>query len=97
MVTANRDPPSRVVDAIGARPNGGQPSRAWDNAAGRLDQHQTAFGLTKGLGPTKGRKLPIGFLFSRSLVEGDQRGIEHAITRERQQARQIEGPALRIR
>lgn len=92
-----RDPPSRVVDTIGARPKGGQPSRAWDNAAGRLDQHQTAFGLTKGLGPTKGRKLPMGFLFSRALAVGDQRSIEQATTRERQQARQIEGPALRIR
>ncbi len=92
-----RDPPGRVVDTLGTRPKGGQPSRAWDNAAGRLDQHQAAFGLTKGLGPTKGRKLPMGFLFSRALAEGDQRNIEQAITRERQQARQIEGPALRIR
>lgn len=92
-----RDPPSRIVDTLGPRPNGGQPSRAWDNAAGRIDQHQAAFGLTKGLGPTKGRKLPRGFLFSRALAAGDQRSIEQAITRERQQARQIEGPALRIR
>ena len=92
-----RDPPSRIVDTIGPRPNGGQPSRAWDSAAGRIDQHQTAFGLTEGLGPTKGRKLPTGFLFSRALAAGDQRNIEQVITRERQQARRIEGPALRIR
>ncbi len=92
-----RDPPDRVIDTLGVRPKGGQPSRAWDNAAGRLDQHQTAFDLTKGLGPTKGRKLPMGFLFSRALAAGDQRNIEQAISRERQQARQIEGPALRIR
>ena len=92
-----RDPPSRIVDTIGQRPSGGQASRAWDNAVGRLDQHQTAFGLTKGLGPTKGRKLPMGFLFSRALAHRDHRSIEQAITRERQQARQVEGPALRIR
>ena len=70
---------------------------AWDDAAGRIDQHQTAFGLTKGLGPTKGRKLPTGFLFSQALAHRDQRSIEQAITRELQQARRIEGPALRIR
>ena len=87
----------KAVDTLGVRPKGGQPSRAWDNAAGRLDQHQTAFDLTKELGPTKGRKLPMGFFFSRALAAGDQRNIEQAINRERQQARQIEGPALRIR
>ncbi len=92
-----RDPPGRIVDTIGPRPNGGQPSRAWDNAAGRLDQHQTAFGLTNGLGPVRGRKLPTGFLFSRALAHRDQRSIEQAITREQQQARRIEAPALRIR
>lgn len=92
-----RVPPGRIVDTIGPRPNGGQPSRSWDSAAGRIDQHQTAFGLTKGLGPTKGRKLPMGFQFSRALAASDQHSIEQAITRERQQARQIEGPALRIR
>ena len=91
------NPPGRITNALGTRPPGGEPSRAWDRAAGRLDQHQTAFGLTKGLGPVKGRKLPTGFLFSRALAHRDQRGIEQAITRERQQARRIEGPALRIR
>ena len=91
-----RNPPDRITDTLGTRPPGGEPSRAWDRAAGRLDQHQTAFGLTEGIGPAEGRKLPIGFTFSRELTLRDQRGLEQAITHQRQQALQREGPALRI-
>ena len=91
-----RDAPARITNTLGARPAGGEQSRAWDVAAGQLDQHQTAFGLTKGLGPTKGVKLPLGFLHSRSLADGEKRTFEQAIVRDRQRTLQCEGPVLRI-
>jgi len=91
-----RDPPARITDSLGIRPPGGESSRAWDDATGRIDQHQTAYDITEGLGPKKCRKLPNGFLFSRALADGDRRNFDQAITRQRQRAHEIEGPALRI-
>ena len=91
-----RDPPSRITDTLGTRPPGGDPSRAWDRAAGRLDQHQTAYGLTDGLGPAKGMKLRSGFTFSRALTRQDQRSLEEALMHQRQQVPEREVPALGI-
>lgn len=43
---AIRNVPSRqLTRVLGERPTGGEPSRAWGVAAGRLDQHQAAFGI----------------------------------------------------
>ena len=91
-----REQPERVTESLGRRPSGGEPARSWDIAAGQLDQHQTAFGLERGLGPARGARLPLGFLHSRGLVEDANRGFEQAIGQQRQIAREIEGPALGI-
>ena len=91
-----RDPPERITNTLGARPAGGEPSRAWDVAAGQLDQHQTAFGIAKGLGPTRGIKPLIGFLHSRSIAKAAECNFEQAVTLERRRSLEREGPALRI-
>ncbi len=92
----HRDTPDRITSTLGARPAGGEPSRTWDAAAGQLDQHQTAYGLTNGLGPTQGPKLPIGFLHSRSITKAVERNFEQAIALQRRQSLERESPVMRI-
>ncbi len=91
-----REPPGRVIDALGRRPHEAKPGRTWDIAAGQLDQHQTAYGLSRGLGSTKGPKLPLGFLFSRGITQDAARAVDQAVTNERQLTQGIEGPSLGI-
>jgi hypothetical protein len=91
-----RQPPGRIIDTLGRRPHEAKPGRSWDIAAGQLDQHQTAYGLSRGLGSTKGPKLPLGFLFSRGLAQEAARGVEQAVNKERQLTQGIEGPSLGI-
>jgi conjugative relaxase-like TrwC/TraI family protein len=91
-----RDPPERITSTLGARPAGGEPARTWDAAAGQLDRHQTAYGLTNGLGPSRGPKLPIGFLHSRSITKSAERNFEQAISLQRRQSLEREGPVMRI-
>ena len=64
-----RQPPGRIIDTLGRRPHEAKPGRSWDIAAGQLDQHQTAFGFSRGLGSTDSPKLPLGFLFSRGIAQ----------------------------
>ena len=91
-----RQPSERIIDTLGRRPHEAKPGRTWDIAAGQLDQHQTAYGLSRGLGSTKGPKLPLGFLFSRGITQEAARGIEQAISKERRLTQGIEGPSLGI-
>ncbi len=87
-----RDAPERVVDVLGERPPGGEPSRAWDRAAGQLDQHQAAFGVDDG---SAGRS--DGFAHSFDRVTSMGRELERTVTQERQQAnRGMERPSLGI-
>ena len=46
-----REQPEAIVAVLGHRPNHGHDARSWDNAAGRLAQHQAAFNTHDGLGP----------------------------------------------
>ncbi len=39
-----------VFDRVGARPDDPSAARLWDEAAGRLPQHQAAWGLTDAMG-----------------------------------------------
>ena len=48
---ARLEQPDAVTNTLGHRPTPGPAARAWDHAAGRLAQHQTAFDITDGLGP----------------------------------------------
>jgi len=91
-----RDPPDHITNTIGPRPPGGQPSRAWDHAAGQLDQHHTAHNLADGLGPANEPRLSIGFRLSRALTQDATNDLDHALTRQRQQTREMEGPGLGI-
>ncbi len=91
-----RQPPERIIDTLGRRPYEATPGRTWDIAAGQLDQHQTAYGLSRGLGSTKGASLPLGFLFSRGLTQESARAVDQAISKERQLTQGIEGPSLGI-
>ncbi len=91
-----RNAPQRITGTLGHRPVGGEHAKRWDIAAGQLDQHHTAYGLTKGLGPTKGVKLPLGYLHSRALVDSEKRTLEQAIVREHQRTLRHEGPSMGI-
>ena len=63
-----RNPPERVTNTIGERPARGERIRSWDHAVGYLDQHQSAHGLTAGLGPIQGPSITRTFLHSRALA-----------------------------
>ncbi len=63
-----RNPPERITNTIGERPVKGDRIRAWDNAVGYLDQHQSAHDLTSGLGPTQGPAVTGALLHSRALA-----------------------------
>ena len=91
----HRNPSSRITDRLGPRPTSRNHADRWDVAAARLDQHHTAYDVTTGISATKYAKLP-GFKHSRALAKQDQQRLDHGIALERQQARQREGPALRI-
>ena len=78
-----RNPPERITNTIGERPEKGERIRAWDTALGYLDQHQAAHGLAAGLGPIQGRSITGAFLHSRALAAStanrltQQNGIGH--------------------
>lgn len=88
-----RDPPDRITDILDSRPAGGKTARAWDNTAGRLDQHQTAYGLTTGIGPNHKPTVPDGFHHSRLVVAAAMRNLNQATN---QQQRGISHPGLGI-
>ena len=48
---ARLDQPDAITNAIGNRPAPGPSARTWDDAAGRLAQHQAAFNIAQGIGP----------------------------------------------
>ncbi len=49
---AGREQPDSLVDVLGPRPSHGDDLRTWDRAAGTLSQHQAAFDLAEGVGPS---------------------------------------------
>ena len=48
---ARLDQPDAITDVLGHRPAPGASARTWDDAAGQLAQHQTAFSIAEGIGP----------------------------------------------
>ncbi len=91
-----RQPPRRITDTLGRRPHQAKSGRTWDIAAGQLDQHQTAYGLERGLGPTRGPRLPLGYLHSRRIAQHAARSVDQAISSGPQLTQDIEGPSLGI-
>ncbi len=94
--TIRRDPPDRITNTIGRRPRSGEPARAWDVAAGQLDQHQTTFNIARGIGPTRPPRLGIGYLFSRKLTDQAVRPVIRTIDRQRNFEPAITRPGPRI-
>ncbi|MCP4958933.1 MAG: relaxase domain-containing protein [Actinomycetia bacterium] len=84
--------PERITNTLGRRPVGGETARAWDHAAGRLDQHQTAHGITSGLGAQQDPQQSAGFNHSRGRVSAAIRRL----TQQHQQALQRESPHMGI-
>jgi len=44
------EPSQAVISQLGHRPTNSEAAKQWDIAAGHVDQHQTAHGITQGLG-----------------------------------------------
>ncbi|MCP3912142.1 MAG: relaxase domain-containing protein [Actinomycetia bacterium] len=87
-----RQPSERITNTLGTRPAGGETARAWDHAAGRLDQHQTAHRITSGLGAQQDPQQSAGFNHSRGRVSAAIRQL----TQQHQQALQRESPHMSI-
>ena len=91
-----RDPPEHITHTLGPRPDSGQPSRAWDQAAGQLDQHHTAHGLTTGLGPAASPERAAGYRLSRTLTQHTLNELDHAVTQAGQQSQLLEGLGISL-
>ena len=78
--------PGRITDTLGTRPAGGQLTRAWDHAAGTLDQHHTAHSPTP-------EKNSASFAHSRGLVNA---AIRHLTQQQQQHQHHLEHPGPRI-
>jgi chromosome segregation ATPase len=88
--------PDRITDTLGARPTRAQNAQAWDKAAGQVDQHQTAYGLSSGLGPARRTGLPAGYLHSRTQTENAERNYIQAITLQQRRSIERDGPSMGI-
>ena len=91
----HREPTEQITATLGQRPPHAQPGRAWDIAAGQLDQHQTAYGLTEGLGRNAGN-APAGFDHSLKIAKQAITGLENANHQQHRQSRELDGPELGI-
>ncbi|MFN3217907.1 MAG: MobF family relaxase [Acidimicrobiales bacterium] len=90
------DTPDRITDTLGNRPRSADHARTWDTAASHLDQHQTAFRLSTGLGPAPRMGLPVGYAHSRTITETAERAYQQGIALERRQSIQRQGPSMGI-
>lgn len=61
--------PTAIVDTIGPRPQGASEAPAWDQAAARLHQHQTAFAIAEGIGDWPGHLDRSAYRESYARVE----------------------------
>ena len=65
---ARLERPAGVVEVLGDRLASGPAATDWDHAAGRLLQHQAAFGIARGLGPQPGYVDETAYAISRAAV-----------------------------
>ena len=65
---ARLERPAGVVEVLGDRLASGPAATDWDHAAGRLLQHQAAFGIARGLGPQPGYFDETAYAISRAAV-----------------------------
>jgi hypothetical protein len=61
--------PSAITEVLGNRPTHEVAAHDWDHAAGRHAQHQEAFGITDGLGPTPRWRDESAFAQSYAEIE----------------------------
>ena len=90
---ARLEQPTAIVDVLGARPSPGATARAWDQAAGRIYQHQAAFNLAAGVGPRPGLLDNSAYTQSRRLIEKE---LEATVQVPQHRARRIEPPGLSL-
>jgi chromosome segregation ATPase len=67
---ARLEPPTTITATLGPRPRDPREARQWDQAAGRLQQHQAAFGIHDGIGASPPRLDHSAYARSRAAVEG---------------------------
>ena len=90
---ARLEQPTAIIEVLGDRPSPGAPARAWDQAAGRLHQHQAAFDLAAGVGPRPGFFDNSAYVESRRLVEQQ---LEVVVDVPQQRGRGIEPPGISL-
>lgn len=70
------DPPEHVVEALGPRPNRAAVADLWDEAASRLDQHESAFPSN-----SKYRHLGTSRFWDDTPVAASRRAVDQACSR----------------
>ena len=85
--------PDAIVNTLGDRPGPGPAAREWDLAAGKLAQHQAAFSITDGLGPTPRFLDNSAYTWSHEMVENR---MEHLRPAARVLEREVPGIELSL-
>ena len=80
---ARLEQPAAIIDTLGPRPRGAKKAQAWDQAAGRVHQHQAAFDIQDGIGDWPGR-------YDRSAYGASYEVVDEAIWKLRPQRPTIE-------
>lgn len=93
-----RDPHERIIETLGNRATGGEAARAWDRAAGQLDQHQSAYSIDEGVySPAKANLLGSGYASSVTRTTDSQYSLHYAVQHQQQElSRHLAGPSLGI-
>ena len=87
--------PDRITDTIGKRPSTVDHGGTWDVAAGRLDQHQTAYRVTEGFGLASGHLAPSnGFASSLRKTQGAVEKLRNNVGLVQRPQHRIEGPGI---
>ena len=72
---ARLEQPTAIVAVLGERPAPGAAAHEWDQAAGRLHQHQAAFDITAGIGRLPGYFDNTAYAASHRHVEQEVKSV----------------------
>ncbi len=93
--TLRRETSNRITSHLGQRPQNIDTAKAWDNAAGHYDQHQTAY-QTQGIDTPAAKQLR-GPGHTRSLEEANKASINlHYLTQQEGLSSQLRTPEIGI-